>query len=76
MLHYVHQLVSNFICLWFGTEQVVYSGFLELFRWKQQPAVAENNAMKVVRVNKNSSSSAGYGPENQNNALQDVKKTL
>ncbi len=36
MLHYVHQLVSNCVCLPFGAEQVVYCGFLEHFYWKQQ----------------------------------------
>ncbi len=30
MLHYVHQLAANFVCLLSGAEQVVYSGFLEL----------------------------------------------
>ncbi len=34
----------------FGAEQVVYSGFLELFRSQQLPAEA---AMRAVRVNKN-----------------------
>ncbi len=36
MLHYVHQLVANHVCLLFGAEQVVYSEFLEPFHWKQQ----------------------------------------
>ncbi len=32
MLHCVHQLVANFVCLQFGAEQVEYSEFfLELF---------------------------------------------
>lgn len=29
MLHYVHHLVFNCVCLMFGAEQVLYSGFLE-----------------------------------------------
>ncbi len=37
----------------FVVEQVVYSGFLELFLRKQLPAVAENHAMRAVRVNQN-----------------------
>ncbi len=43
MLHCVHQLVSDFVCLLFA-EQVVYSGFLQLFHWKQLPATAGNKA--------------------------------
>ncbi len=35
------------------TEQVMFSGFLELF-WKQLPAAAKNDAMRAVRVNQNS----------------------
>lgn len=31
MLHYVHQLVANFVCLPFGAGQVVYSGFIFFF---------------------------------------------
>ncbi len=30
MLHRVHQLVANFVCLLFGPELIVYSGLLEL----------------------------------------------
>ncbi len=40
MLHYVHQLVSNCVCLLFGGEQGVYRGVLELLRWKHLPAAA------------------------------------
>ncbi len=54
MPHYVHQLVSKCVCLVFAAEQVVYSGFLEIFHWKQLPAAAKNNAMRAVRVNQNS----------------------
>ncbi len=42
MLHYVHQLVSNCVCLLFDAEQVVFSKFLKLFHRKKLPAVAEN----------------------------------
>ena len=40
MLYYVHQLVATFVGMLFGAEQVVHSGFLELFSLKQLPAVA------------------------------------
>ncbi len=36
MLHYVHQLLSDCVCLLFAAEQVVYSDFLQLFLWKQR----------------------------------------
>ncbi len=54
MLHCVHQQVTNCVCLLFGAELLMYTGFLELFRWKQLPAAAENDALGVVRVNQNS----------------------
>ncbi len=41
MLHYVHWLVSNCVCLLFGAEQIVYSGFMGGFCWKQLAAAAE-----------------------------------
>ncbi len=44
MLHYVHQLVSNCVCLLFAAEQVVYSWFLELF-------LPPKATMRAVRVN-------------------------
>ncbi len=53
MLHYVHQLVANFVCLLFGARQVVYSGFLELFRWTQLPAATENKADESGETVKN-----------------------
>lgn len=34
MLHYVHQLDANFVCLLFDVGQVEYSG-VKLFNWKQ-----------------------------------------
>lgn len=42
MLCYVQQLVTNCVCLPFGAVQIVHSGFLELFHWKQLPAETEN----------------------------------
>ena len=47
------------MCLLFGAEQVVYSGFLEFFLWKQLPAAAQNDAMRALRVNQNSKVAAG-----------------
>ncbi len=44
MLHNVHQLVANCVCLLFGAEQVVYSGFMKALCCKQLPAVAGNKA--------------------------------
>ncbi len=35
-LHYVHQLLANFVWVLFGAEQVVYSG------WKQLPAAGND----------------------------------
>lgn len=43
MLDYVYQLVYNSVCLQFGVEQVVQIEFLELIRWKQLPAVVNND---------------------------------
>lgn len=54
MLHYVHQMDANCVCIPFGVEQVVYYGFLEPFHWKQLAAVAGNDAMRVLTVNQNS----------------------
>ncbi len=42
MLHYVHQLGANCVCLLFGAGQVEYNGLLELFYLKQLPAATEN----------------------------------
>ncbi len=44
MLCFVRYLIANFVCLLFGARQVTYSGGF----------TAENNAMRVVRVNQNS----------------------
>ncbi len=45
MLHYVHQLVSNCVCLLFAAEQIVYTGFLELLLWKQLRAATKNDTI-------------------------------
>ncbi len=37
MLHYVHQLVTNFVCLLFDIRQEVYQSF---FRWTRLSAAA------------------------------------
>ncbi len=42
MLHYVHQLLSDCVCLLFAAEQVVYGGFLQLFHWKWRYESAES----------------------------------
>ncbi len=42
MLHYVHQLLSNCVCQLFAAEQVVYSGFLQLFLWKRRYESADS----------------------------------
>ncbi len=52
MLHYVQEVVANYVCLLFGAEQVVCIGFLKLFHGNQLPAVAKND-MRAVRVNQN-----------------------
>lgn len=53
MLHFVPQLVANCVCLQFGAEQVVCSGFLELLCRKQLPAAAGKETMRPVRGNQN-----------------------
>ncbi len=47
MLHYVHQLVANIICLLFGAEQVVYSGFLDRFSLKQRYKSGETDLKQL-----------------------------
>ncbi len=42
MFHYVHSLVVNGVCLPFGAEEVVYSGFIGGFLLKQLPAAGVN----------------------------------
>ncbi len=46
MLHYVHQLVSNFVSLPLGSGQTVV--FLELFHRKQFPIVAWKSSDESV----------------------------
>lgn len=51
MLNYVHQLVTYFVCLLFGAEQVVCSRFLELCHWKQlrlKKQCYDSDEIKVV----------------------------
>lgn len=43
MLHSVHQLVSNCVCLLLCAEQTVFSGFLERFHKKQRYESSESN---------------------------------
>ncbi len=50
MIHYVDQLVFT-VCLFFGAEQVVYSGFIRAFYWKQLLATVGNNANESKQKN-------------------------
>ncbi len=43
MLHYVHQLVFNFVCLLFGKGQLLYNVFGFFFCFFQLFAAPENN---------------------------------
>ncbi len=61
MAHCVHQLVTNFVCLLFGAEQVEYSEYWELFHWKQGAVLL----MKAVRVKQNSEA-AGHKTKTMN----------
>ncbi len=53
MLHYVHKLVSNFVGLLCGAEQVVYSGFIRAFSvkteacWKQVDESGDSEPKQV-----------------------------
>ena len=47
MHHYVDQLYLNGVCILFGAEQEVFSGYLEL---NIAPTCAEKDAMRVVRL--------------------------
>ncbi len=44
MLHYVHLLVANFVCLPFGAGQVVSAGLSKLFLLK---IIARNYSMEA-----------------------------
>ena len=48
MLHYAHQVATNFVCLQFGAEQVVYGGF---FRASLSSAVRVNKNVKLENQN-------------------------
>ncbi len=48
MLHYVHQLVANFVCLLFGAGQVAYNEFIRAFSLKT--AAPENNISENVKL--------------------------
>ncbi len=58
MLHYVHQLVTNCVCLLFGAEQVVYSGGFRAFslitaacwKWCYRSSEGEPNSKVVGRT--------------------------
>lgn len=50
MLHYVHQLVLNCVCLLFAAEQLECSGFLELFLWKAL-SVNQNSNVAAWQLN-------------------------
>lgn len=47
MLHCVYGLVANLVCLLFGAEQAVYSGFVRAFLWTQLPTAAGNKDDEV-----------------------------
>ena len=66
MLHYVNLLVTSFVCLLFGAEQVVYSGFLS---FSLLYSCLLLRLMKVVSVNQNSKA---VDRKNQNNDLKDT----
>ncbi len=55
MLHYVHQLVTNFVRLLFGAWQVGYSGILENFFAENSCLLCMETALiREARVNQNS----------------------
>lgn len=70
MLHFVQQLVANFVCLVVGAKQVVYSWFLELFDLEQLPHMAKHDARRAVNEPKHLS----CVPENQNKELKAARK--
>ncbi len=48
MLHYVHQLVTNFVCLLFGAGQIVYSWFYQSFFAKKKKLLAATESMAMI----------------------------
>lgn len=55
MLHYVHQLAVNFVCLLFGDGQGAYSGFISVFSQQLTEKEVDESGVCV--------------PDNQNNHL-------
>ncbi len=47
MFHYIHQLVTNFVCLLFGAGLGAYSWFLELFKLKTAARCSQKQAMRA-----------------------------
>lgn len=47
-------MAASWVLLLFGAQQVAQSGILEIFQWIQLPAEAENDTMRALRVNQNS----------------------
>lgn len=62
MLHYVHGLVANCLCLLLGAGQLANSSFVKVFA---------NNSGESGESESNQKS---VGPENKNNELKDVVK--
>lgn len=57
MLHYVHQLVVNFVCLLFAVEQMVYGEYVRAFLLKtaacktlKLQAMNQNNKLKDTKL--------------------------
>ncbi len=50
MLHYVHQLVSNYVCLLFVTEQVAYSGPYSFFTENSCLLLLETRLMRHMSL--------------------------
>ena len=74
-LHYVHQRVSDCVCLLFAAQQVVDRGCLQMFPWKHLATEAKKNAMRAVRLNQNSNVVARSKKQGATDAkdAQDVK---
>jgi len=67
MLHYVHQLAANFVCL-FGTGKVMYSGIFKSF-------LNENNCLLLleIRLMRTELVRLRAKTMSQNNELKDTK---
>lgn len=48
MLNYIHRLVVVFVCVLFGAEQIVYSGFMKAFLLKNCLLRLETRLMRAV----------------------------